>query len=103
MINKPRATSDEGNQLKGSNSVQEDGYHHLYYHRGLYITDAGWLMLLAFSLTVWVLGVYSGTPGWVGFCTLTTEPNPTHNPIRGTRIDPLVSGRKWHSYIYLDE
>ncbi|GBL86599.1 hypothetical protein AVEN_194849-1 [Araneus ventricosus] len=37
------------------------------------------------------LGVYSGTPGWVGswggFRTLTTEPTPTG----GTRIDPLTT------------
>ncbi|GBN41435.1 Zinc finger protein 468 [Araneus ventricosus] len=33
------------------------------------------------------LGVYSGTPGWVRFRTLTTEPNPTG----GTRIDPLIT------------
>ncbi|GBM20125.1 hypothetical protein AVEN_81102-1 [Araneus ventricosus] len=35
-----------------------------------------------------VLGVYSGTPGWVGFRPLTTELNPTG----GTRIDPLNDG-----------
>ncbi|GBN89850.1 hypothetical protein AVEN_125585-1 [Araneus ventricosus] len=38
------------------------------------------------------LGVYSGTPGWVRFSTLTTEPNPTPNPTGGTRIDPLMIG-----------
>ncbi|GBM31524.1 hypothetical protein AVEN_247226-1 [Araneus ventricosus] len=32
-------------------------------------------------------GVYYGTPLWVGFRTLTTEPNPNG----GTRIDPYVS------------
>ncbi|GBM07902.1 hypothetical protein AVEN_96515-1 [Araneus ventricosus] len=32
------------------------------------------------------MGVYSGTPGWVGFRTLTTKPNPTGV----TRIDPLI-------------
>ncbi|GBL78787.1 hypothetical protein AVEN_65325-1 [Araneus ventricosus] len=36
-------------------------------------------------------GVYSGTPGWVGFRTLTTEPNPTPNPTGGTRMDPFES------------
>ncbi|GBN54109.1 hypothetical protein AVEN_85985-1 [Araneus ventricosus] len=35
------------------------------------------------------IGVYSGTPGWVGFRTLTTEPNPN----RGTRIGPLACSR----------
>ncbi|GBL92513.1 hypothetical protein AVEN_174771-1 [Araneus ventricosus] len=37
-----------------------------------------------------LLGIYSGTPGWVGFRTLTTEPNRTPNPTGGTRIDPLA-------------
>ncbi|GBN13299.1 hypothetical protein AVEN_159161-1 [Araneus ventricosus] len=41
------------------------------------------------------LGVYSGTPGWVGrrhfFRTLTTGKVPPPNPTGGTRIDPLVS------------
>ncbi|GBM63023.1 hypothetical protein AVEN_143453-1 [Araneus ventricosus] len=36
-----------------------------------------------------VLGVYSGTPGWVGFRTLTTETMSTPNPTGGTRVDPL--------------
>ncbi|GBN65350.1 hypothetical protein AVEN_130683-1, partial [Araneus ventricosus] len=35
-------------------------------------------------------GVYSDTPGWVGFRTLTTESNPTPNPTGGARIDPYI-------------
>ncbi|GBM42070.1 hypothetical protein AVEN_158235-1 [Araneus ventricosus] len=35
------------------------------------------------------LGVYSSTPGWVGFRTLTTVPNPTTQPNRGYQKRPL--------------
>ncbi|GBM38055.1 hypothetical protein AVEN_160315-1 [Araneus ventricosus] len=39
---------------------RQDVYHHLYYHRGSYITDVGWLMLLALSLS---LGLSLGLVG----------------------------------------
>ncbi|GBM72788.1 hypothetical protein AVEN_230343-1 [Araneus ventricosus] len=35
---------------KAQTLLRQNGYHHLYYHRGSYITDVGWLMLLALSL-----------------------------------------------------
>ncbi|GBM43262.1 hypothetical protein AVEN_154583-1 [Araneus ventricosus] len=37
-----------------------------------------------------VSGVYSGTPGWVGFRTSTTKPNPTPNSTGSIRIDPSI-------------
>ncbi|GBM97635.1 hypothetical protein AVEN_37175-1 [Araneus ventricosus] len=47
------------------------------------------------------LGVYSGTPGWVGRChffrTLTTGKLTSPNPTRGTRIDPLELGELFNA------
>ncbi|GBM25122.1 hypothetical protein AVEN_96688-1 [Araneus ventricosus] len=41
---------------------RQDGYHHLYYHRGSYITDVGFLMLLALSLGFGLVGNGKCTP-----------------------------------------
>ncbi|GBO27275.1 hypothetical protein AVEN_127280-1 [Araneus ventricosus] len=45
------------------------------------------------GVAVWsgFYGLYYGSPGWVGFRTLTTDPNPTPNRSGGTRIDPYVT------------